>query len=263
MAEGLESVAIVFMFVIGAATLIILHYGAVGYFRLREKYFGDYVIHERRRLAEGEIATLTLEEKAALRHILIIGRPRDLSDQIWQSLETKTSFMERDFTGPKGIKDEFLSVLPEILERNRGPIILAKLETTVSQIGDFTPALGIQITNTGPPLDDQCLVQIENHDMKTHMPDPFVLRTEGQIRGQRTGRFNLSAQQKKLVPVFYRNPGRINEFRFIGEDGQHYIFAGDSSEFDVGIYGAKVSTKIHIRFSVGTDWKIHAEMEYC
>lgn len=143
------------------------------------------------------------------------------------------------------------------------PIILAELETTVSPIGDFTPACSIRVTNTGPGLEEKCLVQIENHGLKIHMPEPLVIRTEGQIRGKRTGRFTLSTGQPKLVPILFREPGRINQFRFIGEDGKHYLFAGDSAEFVVAIYGAVTPTKVRVRLSVGQDWKINSEMEYC
>ena len=105
------------------------------------------------------------------------------------------------------------------------PIILAELETTVSKIGDFTPACAIRVTNTGPELEGKCLVQIENHGLNIHMPDPLVIRTEGQIRGKPTGRFTLSTGQPTLIPILFREPARINQFRFIGEDGKHYLFA--------------------------------------
>ena len=143
------------------------------------------------------------------------------------------------------------------------PIILAELETTVPRIGNFTPVCSIRITNTGPPLENKCVVQVEKHGLKIHMPDPLVVRTEGQIRNDRTGPFSLRAGQPKLVPIFFRDPGRINEFRFIGEDKNHYSFIGDSAEFEVAIYGAEHPTRVSVRLNVGEDWKIHAEMEYC
>ena len=143
------------------------------------------------------------------------------------------------------------------------PIILAELETTVSPIGDFTPACAIRITNTGPELEGKCLVQIEKHGLEIHMPDPLTIRTEGQIRGTRTGRFTLSAGQTKVVPILYREPGHINHFRFIEEDGKHYSFTGDSAEFVVAIYGAATPTRVRIRLRVGEDWKVNSEMEYC
>ena len=143
------------------------------------------------------------------------------------------------------------------------PIILVELETVVSPIVGFTPALAIRIKNTGPPLNGKCLVHVENHGLKTHMPDPFVARTEGQIRRERTGSFTLRSGQPKLVPILFKLPGHINEFRFIGEDGKYYDFKGDEAEFNVGIYGAASPTKVHIHFNVGVDRKIHADMDYC
>lgn len=146
---------------------------------------------------------------------------------------------------------------------NREPIVLAELEMTVPKIGDFTPVCSIRIKNTGPPLEDKCLVKVEKHGLENHMPDPLVVRTEGQIRNDRTGPFTLRAGEPKLVPIFFRDPGRINEFRFIGEDKNHYSFIGDSAEFEVAIYGAEHPTRVSIRLNVGEDWKVHAEMEYC
>lgn len=143
------------------------------------------------------------------------------------------------------------------------PVILAELETTVSPIGDFTPACAIRVTNTGPELDGKCSAQIEDHDLKIYMPDPFVIRTEGQIRGKRTGRFTLSTGQSKLIPILYREPARLNQFRFIGEDGENYSFAGDTAEFVVVIYGPDTPTRLRIHLSVGQDWKVNCEMEYC
>ena len=87
---------------------------------------------ERRQIAETEIAKLTPDEQAALRQMLIIGRPKNLSDQIWQSLEMKTSFVERDFTGPKGIKNEFRPALEEILTG-------MKLESQTGALFDVIP----------------------------------------------------------------------------------------------------------------------------
>ena len=90
-----------------------------------------------------------------------------------------------------------------------GPVILAELETDIAPIGDFTPACAIRVRNTGPELKEKCLAQIENHGLKMQMPDPFVIRTEGQIRGNRTGRFTLSAEQPKLIPILFRVPANL------------------------------------------------------
>ena len=168
-------------------------------------------------------------------------------------------------TKTERIFSKILQISPILRKRQpeQNPTITAELETIVSKIGDFTPALAIRITNTGPPLEGKCLVQIENHELKIHMPDPLVIRTEGQIRNKRTGPFTLRAGQPKLVPLFFRDSGRINEFRFIGEDKEHYRFVGDSGKFVAAIYGATSPTMVRIHFNVGKDWKIDAQMEYC
>ena len=87
------------------------------------------------------------------------------------------------------------------------PTILAKLETTVPKIGDFTPVCSIRITNTGPPLESKCLVKVEKHGLEIRMPDPLAVRTDGQIRNDRSGPFTLRAGEGKLVPIFFRDPG--------------------------------------------------------
>ena len=143
------------------------------------------------------------------------------------------------------------------------PVILVELVAAAPPIGDFTPACAIRIKNTGPELEGKCLVQIEKHGLDIHMPDPLVIRTEGQIQDNRTGRFTLSTGQTKLVPILFREPAQINHFRFIREDGKPYLFTGDSAEFVVAIYGAATPTRVRIRLSVGQDWKVISEMEYC
>ncbi len=143
------------------------------------------------------------------------------------------------------------------------PIILAELETAVPPIGDFTPACAIRVTNTGPELREKCLAQIEDHGLKMQMSDPFVIRTEGQIRDNRIGRFTLSAGQTKLIPILFRVPAHLGHFRFIGEDEKIYDFVGDSAEFVVAIYGADNPTKVRVCLDGGQDWKPNFEMGYC
>ena len=95
------------------------------------------------------------------------------------------------------------------------------------------------------------------------MPDPFVIRTEGQIRDNRTGQFTLSAGQTKLIPILFRAAASLGHFRFIGEDGKNYDFVGDSAEFVVVIYGADNPTRVRVRLDGGQDWKSNFEMGYC
>lgn len=141
------------------------------------------------------------------------------------------------------------------------PVILAELETTVAPIDGLTPACAIRITNSGPEL--ECLVQIEDHGSKVNFPDPLVIRSAGQIIGNRTSRFTLSKGQSKLIPILFKIPAHLGHFRFIGEDGGNYDFVIESLEFVVAIYSAGNPTKVRIRLSNGQDFKPEYEMEYC
>jgi hypothetical protein len=143
------------------------------------------------------------------------------------------------------------------------PIITVKLAQAAPPINNFTPVCAIQITNNGPELKEACLAQIEGHGLGVYMPDPFVIRTEGQIRGDRIGRFTLSAGQTKTIPILFRHPGRINSFRFFSESGDYYDFVVDSAEFVVAIYGAATPTKVCVKISVGEDFKTRCELETC
>ena len=143
------------------------------------------------------------------------------------------------------------------------PLISVELVTDTPIIGDFVPVCAIRITNTGPELNGKCLVQLEDHEYTSQIPDPLVLRTEGQIRANRTGRFTLSAGQPKLVPVLYREQIRKNQFRFIGEDGTGYPFTDSSAKFVAAIYGAATPTRVRISLRIGPNWNVNAEMEVC
>ena len=91
----------------------------------------------------------------------------------------------------------------------------------------------------------------------------FVIRTEGQILGNRIGRFTLSAGQKKLIPILFRVPANLGQFRFISENGEIYDFVGESAEFVVAIYGANCPTRVRIRLDGGQDFKPKFELRYC
>ena len=82
MIEGSQAVSFALMLVVTAAVVVLLHYAALSYERIRETYFGGGFAAERRQIAKSEIATLTADEQAALRQMLVVGRPKDLSDQI-------------------------------------------------------------------------------------------------------------------------------------------------------------------------------------
>jgi len=87
---------------------------------------------QRRAQVENELENLSLAEKRVLQNMLVVGRPKNIDDQTWQSLTAKTSFLDRDFVGPKGIKDEFRPILEKVLsaheqrQRKQGLDLLAQ-----------------------------------------------------------------------------------------------------------------------------------------
>lgn len=140
--------------------------------------------------------------------------------------------------------------------------VSVQLVTGTPPFGDFTPVCAVRVMNEGTEhLEGKCLVRLEDHGI-TDMRDPLVVRTGGQITGNRTGRFTLSRGQHKLVPILFQDAVRRNEFRFIGEDGTNYLFMGKSCELVVAIYGADAPTKVRIRLDVGPNWNVNAKMEY-
>lgn len=123
------------------------------------------------------------------------------------------------------------------------------------KIKDYTPVCGVRIRNMGATDFDNCLVQIDRHGLK-HVPDPLVLRTDGQIRGNRTGRFELSGKQPKLVPILFRGRRR-DELLFISEHREEYLVgsARGVSAF-VSVFGAGAEVERPIAITIGPDWEV-------
>ena len=147
------------------------------------------------------------------------------------------------------------------IEGNGAPDVSVELVSNPPYINDLLPVCAVRFTNDGPSLEGKCLVKIERHGI-SGIPDPLPVRTEGQIRGKRTGRFTLSHGEPKYIPVVFRVPATVGRHMFIGEDGEQYVFTG-SSVFNVAIYGADTPTKAQIRFDVGDNGKRSVTMEYC
>lgn len=124
------------------------------------------------------------------------------------------------------------------------------------QIGDYNCVFAIIVKNIESNELKNCLVQMEQISI-THpdqMPMPLVLRTDGQIRNSRKGRFTLSPNQPKSVPVLFRNRTRNNEWFFVDEAGHSYFTPAQHSKLVLGIYGGKFSGKALIDVLVGDDW---------
>jgi len=78
----------------------------------------DKAAGERLQIARRIVPTLTTNQIALLRALLISGRPFSYDDRDWQALE-RTGLVDRDFTGPKGVKDEFKDILPKVLDEDQ------------------------------------------------------------------------------------------------------------------------------------------------
>ena len=90
---------------------------------------------------------------------------------------------------------------------------------------------------------------------------PLVLRTDGQIRDSRKGRFTLSPNQPKSVPILFKNPTRKNEWFFFDDDGRFYFTPANHSKIVLGIYGGKFSGKALIDVLVGDDWQAYPSLK--
>jgi hypothetical protein len=134
-----------------------------------------------------------------------------------------------------------------------------KMDTKGTLIGDHQTVCAIEILNNGMCKLDDCLVQVEQFSRAKpdSMPLPLVLRTEGQIRGQRTGRFTLSREQPKSVPILFCVPHRRNEWYFLDENGlQHRVAAGQTMLL-VGLYGGTESGKALVHIDIAEGWRVH------
>lgn len=132
-----------------------------------------------------------------------------------------------------------------------------ELSDRIFTIGNYECIYSITLHNTEQnDLKDCCLVKIEGFSghLPPDMPIPFVLRTEGQIRGKRSGRFNLSSGEHKTIPILYRNPKRKNEWFLFDENGNRFFTPARPVELVLGIYGGKYNLKEKIDLDVGAEW---------
>lgn len=93
------------------------------------------------------------------------------------------------------------------------------------QIGDYNCVFAIIVKNIESKELTRCLVQMEQISITRpdQMPMPLVLRTDGQTRDSRKGRFTLSPNQPKSVPVLFRNRARNNEWFFVDDGGRSHF----------------------------------------
>jgi hypothetical protein len=65
---------------------------------------------KRQELVDREFIGFGTTEIECLQRMLVSGRPVGVSDSVWQTLE-KAGLVDRDYTGPKGIKDELKAAI--------------------------------------------------------------------------------------------------------------------------------------------------------
>jgi len=127
-----------------------------------------------------------------------------------------------------------------------------KLDQGIVRIGDYDRICAIIVKNIGFTDLDQCLVKLEQ--LSCGRPNdlslPHVLRNEGQVKGKRKGRFNLSTKEPKNIPILFCNHKRKNEWFFFDENFDsnqktYFIPAGDI-KLVIGLYGGEVNCKVLI-----------------
>lgn len=151
----------------------------------------------------------------------------------------------------------------QVLSRKRDgqPGALVAPAPTFTITVDRTPAaevaergierfLTVKVRNNSAQTLTDCLVQIEEisgyHPAGASLSLPLVIRTEGQLRGARTGRFILSAGQTKNIPVLYRRRNRRNERFVFDEGGIAYGLTDNAFRIVVCIYGGNSSARTDI-----------------
>jgi len=143
--------------------------------------------------------------------------------------------------------------------------ITIKVNTAAAKIGDYTPIAGVLATNTTKKDLDKCLVQLEQLSglHPEGMPLPLILRTDGQIRGSRKGRFLLSPSQPETVPILFNASPRKNEWFFIDENGKRYFVPARSLKAVLGVYGGPASGKmlLDVILQQGAGWSPCVSLE--
>lgn len=153
-----------------------------------------------------------------------------------------------------GAHKQALSVWPKPIAEPSFQIERDERETLT---GDYARFFALAIKNIEPTdLKACCLVQIEKFSAMpaATMPIPFVLRTDGQIRGQRRGRFNLSTGQTKTIPVLFRNPKRRNDWFLFDEHGKGHFVPAQDAQMIIGVYGGKRNRSVQVGINLGREW---------
>ena len=139
---------------------------------------------------------------------------------------------------------EAIAAALETKESDRTLQVEASTEN--APLGDYNPICAITITNKGPRDLDRCLVKIEQIEppAQSGMPSQFVLRTDGQIRGGRSGRFTLSKGETKNISLIFWAKPRRNEWFFKDENGKDYFYSAKSFQMLLSLLGGEQAEKV-------------------
>lgn len=112
-----------------------------------------------------------------------------------------------------------------------------------AKVGEFETIIALEVTNIGGHDLDKCLVTIEQIRATANWETlHLALRTEGQIRGGRTGRFSLSKNQPKIVPMLFAHEPSWTIF---GEQGDSHPVELPL-ELVIGVYGGETNGRLHV-----------------
>jgi len=141
---------------------------------------------------------------------------------------------------------------PDNKPRKEDSSIAINLNTDHVDYGGYEQILAVNVLNQSEhDLKEECLVKLEKMDRGSPngIDLPIVLRTAGQIRGNRSGRFSLSRFEDKGVPVLFRNPRRKNEWYIFDEQGNKHLIYAHNTKMLIGIYGGENNKKHTISFN--------------
>ena len=130
-------------------------------------------------------------------------------------------------------------------------------------VGDAICLSAICVTNIGQSSLTGCVAKVEgmraifipdaNSVVSKPMegiPNPMVLRTEGQLRNGRKGPFNLRIGESKNLGILWRNKNGKGPRYLTGEDGTRYPVS-NSFEVTIAVYGAGAPAKKKLSVRIG------------
>lgn len=159
----------------------------------------DPLLLERKAIVDRAFLGFGSQEIEWLDRFNIAGRPSGCPDEVWSALEL-SGLVDRDFTGPKGIKEELRSAVAEALAERK--TLITALEIVVSPSSKYreiktdphgaTEHLFIGVRNSHPTK------RITNCRVSTRLPENVSVYSYLLKDG-----FALEANDEKLIGVAY------------------------------------------------------------